>query len=822
MQPEPIDPLSGTTPSLPITQSGDVKLERSQLKDIHKSEVSHIHPDEPPQPLNLPDIKVSVLVDGDPVNILQHDIEELEEDVEGIGKDEQAAEVLARLPSHAIREFTKDDRAVDRMVDQIHSKKNFQEVMMIPLESIMQEFVDGLKERGAEGIEFGDPIMHIPDNIQFYTDQIVNDILRSQLAVRIPTQILLGGILINRSNIIDAAERVLDRLKKMQLPDDPKERSEALQKRQKLDEVIREQKDILTNEKRDLAVETVSYIPTAVQLVLKTETALSNVSPLMTGIGIGVALSWVATSAYSLWKAVKGAQLHDEFTAKHQVKSTAPARELGSDKPVTPSIPIEEIIKKRKSAHLAAKNKLKDGFFSFLNSLNPNNFSSLNTRVSTDSLVFAWKFNKYMEQFQPYPKFENAAEREEWFNHHLEPFKKLEHLGEETIDERKLTDEEKNTLTLKVKKGEKEISVFNPEILQNVINSEAFRLALLDIYAERQQTLTVETKQAVKSMALKKLESERKFFNFRVGSAATLFSMSAIAAAGTIALKVLACAGIIAATSIAISVPGLGLFIGGTILIGIGLFFLYKYKPNLFKGLLKGTAIALAFNKIPVAYYNYQLHKAKSLRDEKAAYVSFLSARISEIDAIKHAQNVPPLGNYPKLEELLTVLKNKAAKEELSLKDPKAELEQIHAHLMEELERYEKKKKVVDERIVELEKSLDGYRQRTEKLKLDLSERGTQDFLKAANYTSREAGQGRRVIDVSGVIAENIASGNIDDETKAIFKNRMGINLDDHLHDKNEVKNAMKHYFGLDREDMEKLIRKLKIREEIAVAAAAA
>lgn len=813
MQPEPIEPIAGISSHLPKGNPGDLKVERAQLKEIDQSDMSQIHPEEQPLLSSLPNVKISVVAHGDPVNILQNDIDELEEDAGLIVGEEQAAEVLAHIPTHTMRSLTKDDHVVERMIDHIHSKKNFQETIMIPLETLLQELVDGVKERGAEGIEFGDPIFHMPENIQLLSEQIVNDILRSQLAVRVPTQILLGGLLIHRSNVLDAAEHLLARIKNGELPNYSKEQQ------RKLEEVIHAQKLILSEEKRDIAVETASYIPTAAQLILKTETTLSNVSPIMTGLGISVALTWVATSAYSLWKAVRGAKLHEEFTAKqyekgHEIpENQVPVnQEIERIEPIGQETPIDLLLKKRKDAHQASRSKLKEGFFEFLNAYkgvvsnfgkDNSNFNHLQSelmkRVSPASFSFATAFTQFLaDHAHDSPEPEDHLLKQEWLNKNLEAFKHELNAGNITISQAAIT----------------------PESLKNLWNVESFRFALLDQYAERQQTLTVETKQAVKALALKKLESERKFFNFKVGSASTLFAMSTIAAAGTIALKVLACIGIIAATSIAISVPGLGLFIGGTILIGVGLFFLYKYKPNLFKGLLKGTAVSLAFNKIPLAYYNYQLHKAKSLRDEKTAYVNFLSARIKEIEQIKIAQDIHSAHLSPEMTALLVSLKSKAAKEELSLDKRMAELEKTREHLAEELIRYERKKEVVDTRIAEIEKTLDMYKKRTDKLKLELADRGTQDFLMATNYVSQKPGQGRRVIDVSEIIAENIAAGNIDEESKEIFKTKMGINLEDHQSDKEQVKNAMKHYFGLDQEDMEKLIRKLKAREDVAAAAA--
>lgn len=803
MQPEAIDSNTGPANSPKSNTAGELKLERAKLKDVQKSEISEVHPDETPPLSQLVDIKISSL----PISYekkLSADIEDLKVDASLIIGEEIAAETLARLKPSTMREMVKTDHVVDSMVNHMHSRKNFHEVMMVPLESLLKDTADTLKERFAEGIEFGDPILNIPERMQIYSDMIVNDILRAQLAVTVPTQILLGGLLISRSNIIDAAERLLEKINNGDIPNyDP-------EKRKKLIEVIFEQKSLLKDQIRDFTVNTCSYFPQAVQVFLRTQ-SVSNVTPLMTAFGAATALGWVATSAYDLWKAVRGAKFHSEFTASQKEKAYDIPRKPPIDpnmepiEPIANATPIDLLLQKREKAQIGSRNSLRDSFFTFLDSCKgivdkmntqSQNFNYVRNqllRYGASNLSFAYRFNDYVKQF---PQPNDPKELDSWLNDHLSRFKKKVH-----------------------QQGENEEMKIEPKHFYEVWNSPAFRFSLLDQHAEHKQTLTVETKAAVKSLALKKLSSERKFFNFRVGSAAALFTLSSLAAAGTIALKVLACVGIIAATSLAISIPGLGLFVGGTILLGAGLFFLYKYKPNLFKGLLKGTAIALTFNKIPMAYYNYQLHKAKSLRDEKAAYVGFLSARISEIEQLQLAQEIQPGTLSKEMVNLLNTLKSKASQEELSLQKRKEELDRAKIHLQEELERYEIKKQAVDAKIAEIEATLNGYKTKIESLKLELSDRGTQDFLRAANYNSPT--EKNRVIDVSTRIAENIAAGNVDEETKEIFKSKLGIDLEEHRYDKEQVKNAMKHYFGLDQQDMEKLIRKLKIREEAAAAAAA-
>ena len=800
MQPEAIDPNAGPSQNAKSNPVGELKLERTQLKDIQKSGIQEVHPHENPPLAELVDVKFSAL----PMSYekkLTADIKELKEDASLIIGEEIAAETLAHLHPSTMREMVKTDYVVGLMVNKIHSRKNFHEALMVPLETLLKDTADSLKEHFAEGIEFGDPLLNIPERMQVYSDMIVNDILRAQLAVTIPTQILLGGLLISRSNIIDAAERLLEKIKNGEIPNyDP-------EKRKKLEEVILEQRALLKDQVRDFLVETVSFFPQAIRVILS---AHSTVTPLMTAFGAGTALGWVATSAYDLWKAVRGAKFHSDFVQAQNEK----AHDIPRKAPVEPNrepigltvdkvSPIDLLLQKREKVQIASRNTLKETFFSFLDTfkgivgkMNTQgyNFNYVRNQLSRRgawNLSFAYRFNDYCKQF-PQPK--DPRDLDSWLNNHLSKFKKIVHRA-----------------------GEAEAVQIEPKHLYEAWNSDAFRFALLDQHTEHKQTLTVETKAAVKSLALKKLDSERKFFNFKVGSSAALFTISSLAAAGTIALKVLACLGIIAATSVAISIPGLGLFVGGTILVAAGLFFLYKYKPNLFKGLLKGTAIALTFHKIPMAYYNYQLHKAKSLRDEKAAYVNFLSARISEIEQLQLAQEIQPGSLSKDMVNLLTALKSKASQEELSLEKRKGELARAKLHLQEQLELYEIKKQAVNAKIAEIESTLGGYKTKVDSLKLELSDRGTRDFLQAANYNSRT--EKNRVIDVSERIAENIAAGNIDEETKTIFKSKLGIDLEEHRYAKNEVKNAMKHYFGLDQQDMERLIRKLKIRQEANAAA---
>lgn len=877
MQPPeiPSTPPSGKPLHSSTGTKGDFNVKRSELSEIH--DASRLHADERPVSPNAGKIKISKTPENErdePTERIKKDQESVEKEAGLFVAEEKAAEMLAHANPPTMRNTVKNEGKLTQILGWLGLGKSFQETLMNVLENIIQKPVDAVKEE-TEGAEFGDPMLHLPEKIQNISDKIIDDVLRTQMAVRLPTQILLGGILIYRSNVVNAAEKLLERIKKGELP-------EYKDKLHKLEEIIHEQKAIIKEEARNMAVENICYIPQALQTVFKD--ILSHISPAMMAISAGTAMSWVATSAYSLYQAVVDSTKHKAFTKEQNQKSQPipPTQRL----PI--ATPVEKLLAKRKEAHATSRNQLKKGFFGFLDSLkgfipgvNHKNVSSdFLKQIPVRNVLLAWKFEVYMDRVKPQAS-PGEAKDSDWLMKQFDLFKKLNDQGKFVIEEFSpklkpfppydpaLSKEEnlkikqaiiidnveiengiakrelevgkiqrENGLVVKLSEVErleledlenlekesleyKKLSAserekksapqLTPKLLNKAINSDVYRIALLDQHAEHQQTLTVENKQAVQALALKKLNSEKKFFKFKVGSSATLFSLSTIAAAGTITLKVLACVGIIAATSMAISIPGLGLFIGGTILVAAGLFFLYKYKPNLFKELLKGTAIALAFNKIPQAYYNYQLNKTKIHRDENTAYVNFLSLRINELQQLDLAN---PINLTPQMQHLLDNLKKKAADKDRVI--DKSDIENLENKLRAKLEDYERERKRIDREIDELEKSLGGYKKRVEELKTELSDRGTQDFLKAANYTSTMTGQHNRVIDVSETIAENITAGNIDNETKKFFKDRMGIDLDEHSHSKDEVKKAMKHFFGLDQEDMKKLIEKLNIRAEIA------
>ena len=106
--------------------------------------------------------------------------------------------------------------------------------------------------------------------------------------------------------------------------------------------------------------------------------------------------------------------------------------------------------------------------------------------------------------------------------------------------------------------------------------------ALLTSEDEKIETLKEMTKKGIDALAQVKVKNEKKFFKFKLLRSKLELALASASAALTIVLEVLAIAGIITLAASSMALPGLGFFVMGVAIMGRGLYFFYRHKPNLF------------------------------------------------------------------------------------------------------------------------------------------------------------------------------------------------------------------------------------------------
>lgn len=147
---------------------------------------------------------------------------------------------------------------------------------------------------------------------------------------------------------------------------------------------------------------------------------------------------------------------------------------------------------------------------------------------------------------------------------------------------------------------------------------------LLDKTDHEEDTFNAVTRNNAQALSRAKAINEKKFFNFRLLSAKINCPAACLYATLAITLHVLVVAGVVALSAAALGTPGLGFFVLGVALTAIGLYFFYKYKPNLFKEFRKGVNLRLAFLQIPAKIRTLQLQR-------KQAEIKFLEKKLDTL-----------------------------------------------------------------------------------------------------------------------------------------------------------------------------------------------
>lgn len=348
------------------------------------------------------------------------------------------------------------------------------------------------------------------------------------------------------------------------------------------------------------------------------------------------------------------------------------------------------------------------------------------------------------------------------------------------------------------------------------LSDPVFRKEIMDKFIDandtKEDTINVMTRNAIQSLAEVKIRNEKKFFDFKLTKSKFGLSLACISSALTIALEVLAITGVIAVAASTLALPGLGFFIFGATMTGVGLFFFYKYKPNLFKCFLKGVNLRLAFYKIPAKIRSLQLHRKKY----EIKVLEITSARYEELEGLlrkKETLNKP----FPKefrhvLEKLRKDIDKKI--DEFEGLDEKAQLQLIE-EVKNKKDSYIKKIEAARKREDELIEKVDswvGEEGKITKLQEKLIEAGNKDFAIANRLVSTAQNEN---MNIPMIIVEKIFDANFDfdNETLKILREKMGINLMEiplrlGEADKEELIKKLKKFFKMDDEDLLAFMKK--------------
>lgn len=131
-------------------------------------------------------------------------------------------------------------------------------------------------------------------------------------------------------------------------------------------------------------------------------------------------------------------------------------------------------------------------------------------------------------------------------------------------------------------------------------------------YAERALARSTLLNNPLKALSLMKQKSEKVFFNFNLFQSKYNFAVTLISSVALVALKVMIVVGLISIPALV----GTGIGIGAAALmlgaVGLGLFILYKYKPESFKAMIKGKNLWLMEKRMSSSFHHWRLDKKRA------------------------------------------------------------------------------------------------------------------------------------------------------------------------------------------------------------------
>jgi hypothetical protein len=393
------------------------------------------------------------------------------------------------------------------------------------------------------------------------------------------------------------------------------------------------------------------------------------------------------------------------------------------------------------------------------------------------------------------------------------------------LEEKKIDFQGKNFDVLKFKQQFKNLIENDSEFLREVSNK------FIEPDDEHEDTINVMTRQGIRSLADEKARNEEKFFVFKLTKSQIALTLACLSTAATIILEVLAITGVVALSASALAIPGLGFFALGLILAGIGLYFFYKYKPNLFKCFVQGVNLRLALFQIPAKIRALQL----SIKTTKLAELQTTNASYEQLQGLLVKEQTLKNMNCPKncqkiLEQLgKEIAKKKDRLESHGITEQELLLEQL------QLKQKENKKQIfeVEKQKEEAQKKVDAWTGEKGTLTIlqnRLKEAGTKDFALANGLLEipKDPQAKKEEMNVPlNIVKKILVNGkeidpDFDEETIKIFKEKMNIDINQlrievGSMDKEKLMSKLKEFFKMDDSELLTYMKARLNEKEIAL-----
>ena len=312
---------------------------------------------------------------------------------------------------------------------------------------------------------------------------------------------------------------------------------------------------------------------------------------------------------------------------------------------------------------------------------------------------------------------------------------------------------------------------------------------LLRQYVDFKETARItQARLALKAMAQKKVENVKKFYSYALARAATVLTLSTLIFIVGLIIKTLAMTGV-AVGALALSALGIGFVVLGVMLLIVGIYVLYRYKPNLFKAMLRGVQLQLAFVSIPAFIQQFrQTIKDKKVLEE-ILRVQNLSVKLIELQSKKDKEEIKI--KDPETKRLLTKLGVKINNDG-KCKTSDA-VEKLEGRVKEVFIKWQK----LDAELKSLDEKVKHWNKKLKPLQEELKDAKFKDFERAARLVKDRAGKDYNFHEV---IADALMAGggDLDKDTIEVLEKNLGIDWDKIPKEKDQVMDYLKTFFSFD------------------------
>lgn len=699
------------------------------------------------------------------LNYLNAFLQESKKELAEVDKLIPAAEEIIPENAPDLKNAIKDESS--QMIDKILADVNRtekREQLASSILAIAQIIISGGKEVSPIA-EYMAKIQHLPSNVETFTKEFSENMEMANLGMKALILPYNGANLIAGLIQYQAVKKqalaFAEELKKQENP-------ELKEKLKQLNLFLKQEEARLRNNGIDYAFQSSGFLTGSVDTILQKLQIISSLSPASAGFAAAGGVFALLASAWDLRNASKASIMHKEWMQKW----TEAGKDLPSgDFNKVSSPDVEALLEKRKESMEKRKEANQKHFQVLLDGvLNSDNFEEVQDWLKAQGISLEQAENKENGKVQA-----SSITTVHEFKQHLQ----------------------------------------NP----------TFKDSLLEQYCEHQDTIALSTRNALKSLGKEKINSEKKFFNLKLSQSKIAFAILVLSTIASITLQVLTIAGAIALPLLIMAIPGVGPAIAGMALMGLGLYFLHKYKPNLFKTMFKAVQIRLAFYQIPLAIRKYQLSYKEFYQKEKIAQIKLISIPLLQIEGLLKMQEPLSEDNIPpKLFHLLKKLKLSAV--DKLTEDPnisREKIELLKAILENELIEYQLEKKKIDEEVRKLEQKIDDLSEKVISLQNAITRAGAKDFANTLNLSKEPVS--KEPVDIYTIMAEGILFGNwkLDEQTDKILKEKMGIDVSSILSqlpngskDLDMIKKSLKTFFGMDDSAMLSFFRDQKIKAAVS------